>query len=108
MSLQNNQHEVWYDEDRADEAAMALLWVTAFQEGGEGAWHTSRELAGEILARLAQRGVVHGSSGNDRLALTEWGRFRCQQAFEHLIGKAIPATIEPAPRTHLVEEIDGE
>ena len=87
---------------------MALLWVAAFQEGTDGPWHSNREMANEIITRLERRGVIQHTGENSRLELTDRGRFLCQKAFNHLIGKPIPATIEPLPRTHLVEEIDGE
>ncbi len=94
--------KTWYDEDRADEAALALLWITA----AEDAEHLREGFARDIVRRLRERRLVTGAEPG--LVFTDLGRSRAKAAFNRLFGKPNPASIAPPIETHLVDEVDGD
>lgn len=96
-----------YDEEVADEAAAALLWLTARQESISEPWHVSRALPAELLERMEARGWT-ARSGSERLLLTPEGRRRFEEAFVRLLGRPRKATLPPPKRTKVVQEEDGE
>lgn len=105
---EKSQVTTWYDEDKVDEAALALLWLSTFRTRGEeprGAWTA---MAREILARLEQRGYVTGSLGGKSICLTEEGQQRSEESFKRLFGKPRAASIAPLALAHVVQEEDGE
>lgn len=105
--MSSQQHPAWYDEDRADEAALALLWLGAGGSPETDTIRASSHLPDEIFARLRQRGLIVGAT-TASLTFTEVGATRAANAFEHLLGKPNPASIAPQPETHIVDEIDGD
>jgi hypothetical protein len=76
-----------HDTDRIDDAVLALLYLTSFEEHGmQRAWKSHDW---DALNRLHERGLI----GNPRskaksVVLTEEGAVRSRELFERLFAKA--------------------
>jgi hypothetical protein len=101
------QPPAWYDEERADEAVLALLWLGTGLLNPETARTRSR-FPDDILARLHDRGYISRNPATDLVTFTELGATHAAEAFRRLFGKPNPATIIPPHESHVVEEIDGD
>ncbi len=89
-----------YDEDKVDETALALLWLTAWREatipdgaGGPGepaaeVWRAWKGLDWDVLDRLHQSGWIGDPKTKARSVwLTAAGRERAEALFAELFGK---------------------
>jgi hypothetical protein len=73
-----------YDQDKVDDAALALLFLT-MHEGGARAW---KGLDWDVLDRLHQKGYIGNPKGKAKSVLfTEEGARRSEELFERLFGK---------------------
>lgn len=72
-----------YDTDKADDAALALLYLNTFQDGPlVRAW---KGLPLEITDRLHEKGLIHNPVGKAKsLVLTEEGQKRSAELFAAL------------------------
>lgn len=110
MTNHHSIDQTWYDEDRLDEAVLALLYLTAHHPSSEdGTTRSFKQIPEEIFDRLARRGYISTPHAQAKsVILTYEGRTLCEAEFQRLFGKPIPASIPPHPVTHLVEEEDGD
>lgn len=97
-----------YNQDAADEAAAALLWLTASHEPAQEGAEASPMLPAEILRRLERRGWLSSPVSSVHVHLTAEGEQRCHALFESLFGAAKPASLPPRREPHVVQEEDGE
>lgn len=76
-----------YDEEKMDEAVLALLWANAFVEkvGHMEAWRAWKGVPWEATDRLYEKNLIADPKSKAKsVALTEEGRRSAQEAFEHL------------------------
>lgn len=72
-----------YDEDKIDEAVLALLFLTLHD--GCRAW---KGHDWEVLSRLHQKGMIHDPVGKTKsVVLTEEGMRQCEELFAKLFSK---------------------
>ena len=74
-----------YDKDKVDEMALALLYLTSFNDGdGPRAW---KGIAWEVLTRLYEKGYIGNPKGKARsVILTEAGEKLSQELFSKNFG----------------------
>lgn len=76
-----------YDQERMDEAVLALLWANAFMEkvGHIEAWRAWKGMPWEATDRLYEKDLISDPKSKAKsVALTEEGRRAAQEAFERL------------------------
>lgn len=77
-----------YDQEKVDEVALALLYLTSFNDGyGTRAW---KGMAWEVLDRLYEKGYIGDPKGKAKsVVLTEAGEKQSEKLFfEHFgLGK---------------------
>lgn len=98
----------WYDEDKVDEVALAMFWLTAFQEHKDELWRAWKGTDWDVLNRLEARGMIRNSRKAKSIALTEEGRRRSEELFQKMFGSPKSATLPPRPTGKSVEEENGE
>lgn len=76
-----------YDADKVDDAVLALLYLTLWNDDpGTRAWKGHDWAA---MQRLHQKGYIAGPRSKAKsVALTEKGKVRAEQLFVRLFGKA--------------------
>jgi len=69
-----------YDKDKVDEIALALLYLTSFNDGyGARAW---KDMAWEVLDRLYEKGYIGDPKGKAKsVILTEAGEKLSEELF---------------------------
>ncbi len=78
---------VEYDEDKVDEAVLALLWMNAFAEraGGIEAWRAWKGMPWEATDRLYEKGLIADPKSKAKsVVFTEEGRQAAERAFRRL------------------------
>ena len=74
-----------YDRDKVDEAVLALLWLTTFQERGQ---HDKRAWKGQdwkVLDRLHAKGLIGDPKGKAKsVSFTDEGSRRSEELFRQL------------------------
>ncbi len=72
-----------YNEQKVDDAALALLYLTSFTDHGyTRAW---RNIAWEITDRLFESGLIHDPKGKAKsVVLTDEGKKKCEELFNDL------------------------
>ena len=108
MDTSKHKRETTYDEDRVDEAALALLWLTTFCEHNDDPSRAWKGMAWEVIDRLEKRGYLVNSRSAMSLKLTDQGREQSEALFKRMFGKPVPGTIAVRPEAHEVVEEDGE
>jgi hypothetical protein len=75
-----------YDPDKLDDAVLALLWLTAFEDHGvHRAWKSHDW---DALDRLHQKGFISNPRSKAKsVVLTEDGAERSRTLFERLFGR---------------------
>jgi hypothetical protein len=75
-----------YDQDRVDDAVVALLYLTMFEDHGfTRAWKSHDW---DALDRLYQKGWIHDPKGKAKsVVVTDIGKKRAKELFERLFGK---------------------
>ena len=75
-----------YDEDKVDEAVLALLYLTMHDDRT-----TTRAWKGydwDAMDRLHRKGYIADPKGKAKsVVITEEGRIKAEQLFRHLFGK---------------------
>jgi hypothetical protein len=79
--------DIDYDEEKVDDAVLALLFLTMWEEDGVAcAWKGHDWAATE---RLHRKGYIGNPRGRAKsLVLTKEGRSRAEELFRHRFGKA--------------------
>ena len=74
-----------YNEEKVDEMALALLYLTSFEDHGiKRAW---KGIDWEVSDRLFQKGYIHNPKSKAKsVVFTEEGYKLCQQLFEKHFG----------------------
>ena len=74
-----------YDKDKVDEMALALLYLTSFEDRGTArAW---KGMDWEVLARLHEKGYISNPKSKAKsVVFSEEGLKRCGQLFEKHFG----------------------
>ena len=74
-----------YDKNKVDEMALALLYITSFQDQfGARAW---KSMAWEVMDRLFEKGYIGDPKGKAKsVILTETGQKLSQELFEKNFG----------------------
>jgi hypothetical protein len=76
-----------YDKDKVDDAILALLWLTSFDEG-----YGSRTWKGhdwDHMVRLHEKGFISNPKGKAKsVAFSEEGRKRSEDLFHKFFGQA--------------------
>ena len=103
MSEEQTSREPWYDEDKVDELALALLWLTAFRSRKNEPWRAWKGMAWEVLDRLEDRGLIYNSRTAKSIVLTDEGLERCRETFKQHFGTPKSASLPPR-----VEDEDEE
>lgn len=78
---------VEYNEEKVDEAVLALLWMNAFAEraGGIEAWRAWKGMPWEATDRLYEKRLIADPKSKAKsVALTEEGRQAAERAFRRL------------------------
>lgn len=76
-----------YNEEKVDEAVLALLWMNVFVEqvGHIEAWRAWKGMPWESTDHLYEKGLISDPKSKAKsVALTEEGRRAAQEAFERL------------------------
>jgi len=75
-----------YDQDRVDDATLALLYLTMWDDrAGTRAWKSHDWT---VMDRLHQKGYIADPKGNAKsVAFTEEGKAKAEQLFLRLFGK---------------------
>ena len=75
-----------YDQDKVDEAVLALLYLTMFENHGiTRAW---KNHDWDALDRLHQKGGIHDTKSKAKsVVVTEAGRIRAKELFEKFFSK---------------------
>jgi hypothetical protein len=78
-----------YEEEKVDEAVLALLWLNAFAErvgvGDMEAWRAWKSMPWEATDRLYEKSLISDpKSKAESVALTAEGRRAAEEAFERL------------------------
>ena len=74
-----------YDQDKVDEAALALLFLTLGAPGPGRAWKC---LDWDVSDRLFKKDLISDPRGKAKsVMLTEEGEKRCKELFEKLFGR---------------------
>jgi hypothetical protein len=76
-----------HDEDKMDEAVLALLWANAFAEkvGDMKVWRAWKGMPWEATDRLYEKDLISDPKSKAKsVALTEEGRRAAEEAFERL------------------------
>ncbi len=55
-----------YDEDKIDEMALALLFLTTFRERKDFPWRAWKSMDWDVLDRMVQKGWIHDSKGKTK------------------------------------------
>ena len=97
MRLMPNQERSGptYDEDKVDEVALAMLWLTAFQEKKDLPWRAWKGMAWEVIDRLEARGWVYNSRTAKSLVFTDEGLKQCRDLFKKHFGIPKRASLPP-------------
>lgn len=76
-----------YDQDKVDEAVLALLWLTTFQEHGyKRAW---KGQDWDVMERLHAKGLIGDPKGKSKsVPLTDEGAQRSEELFVQLFRKS--------------------
>ncbi len=79
--------ERWYDEDKADELALALLHLNAFRDGpATRAW---KGMPWAVTDRLFEKGLIHDPKNSAKSVLmTSEGAEAAQRFFDEYLGLA--------------------
>ena len=84
-----------YDQEKVDEAVLALLWLTTFRDGA--VWRAWKGHDFEHLDRLHEKGYVQDPKSKAKsIVLTEEGRARSVELFRAWFGDE--------PRVHEAHE----
>jgi len=75
-----------YDRDKVDDAVLALLFLTVFEDHGMlRAWKSHDW---DALDRLQEKGLIHSAKGKAKsVVVTESGKARAKELFAELFGK---------------------
>lgn len=75
-----------FDQDKVDEATLALLWLTAHRdEFGSRAW---KSFDWSTMERLHEKGLISNPKAKAKsVALTDEGEERAKQLFQQMFGK---------------------
>lgn len=77
-----------FDSDKVDEAVLALLWLTSFQNRDTGARAAWRGHDWDALDRLHARGLIADPKNRSKsLTFTDDGAEQARRVFEKLFGK---------------------
>jgi Domain of unknown function (DUF6429) len=83
----SNAPSMEYDEERVDDAVLALLWLTMFEDRGiTRAWKNHDWKA---LDRLHAKGFIGAKSKAKSVVVTEAGKERAHQLFDRLFGRTV-------------------
>ena len=95
-----NSQTMWYDEQKVDEAVLALLFLAMFEEHGIARAWKSHDW--DSLGRLHEKGLIGDPKNkNKSLTLTPAGIEQARECFEKLFGR------KPAITTGTPEDISG-
>lgn len=75
-----------YNEQKVDDTALALLYLTSFtDQGSTRAW---RSIAWEITDRLYEKGLIHDPKRKAKsIAFTDEGKKKCESLFNDLFSE---------------------
>lgn len=92
---QPKPHEPWYDEDKVDEMALALLWLTAHRERKNELYRAWKGMDWSVIDRLEAKGLILNSRTAKSVALTQHGEVLSRELFEKHFGTPKAATLPP-------------
>jgi hypothetical protein len=77
-----------YDQDKVDDATLALLWLTMFKEREEFGWRAWKGHDWDILNRLHEKGYIGDPVGKAKsVVVTDAGAAKAEELFRSLFGK---------------------
>ncbi len=93
----------WYDEDKVDEMALALLWLTAHREQKDELYRAWKGMDWAVIDRLEAKGLILNSRTAKSVVLTKVGEALCRELFQKHFGTpkaaTLPSPVEPDPDT---------
>lgn len=78
--------EMDYSEEKVDEAVLALLWLTSYQDGEYGR-RAAKGHDWDSLARLHKQGFIGALGTSKSITLSAEGEARARELFQRLFGK---------------------
>lgn len=106
MEQQRNR-EPRYDEDKVDEMALALLWLTAHRQHAHELYRAWKGMDWDVIDRLEAKGLILNSRAAKSVVLTQRGEALSSELFHKHFGTPKAATLPArAPDDEMDDDSD--